>query len=229
MDKKDYSSFGWVESVTPDDIINTAINMGIENIVNTTSIARVTAVNKNTVDVELLTGEKVINVLVCATAFNGWTLSLPIKEKDTGIVIFMKYEISDYKLTGEFKAEKLSLFSQNNGVFIPLALFTQPTITDDIVMTNNNVNITINKNNEINIKTNEKVTINAKNIELGENASESLVLGNTFLSEMNEIISMLKTHTHGTNGGGPIVASPDLATALNPLQNNILSKVSKTK
>ena len=29
MDKKDYSSFGWAEAATPDDIINAAIRQGI--------------------------------------------------------------------------------------------------------------------------------------------------------------------------------------------------------
>ena len=71
-ESKDYSAFGWAEAATPDDIINAAIRLGIENMVNTSSIARVTAVNKNTVDVKLLNGDKVINVPVCATAFNGW-------------------------------------------------------------------------------------------------------------------------------------------------------------
>ena len=149
MDKKDYSSFDWTEAATPDDIINAAIRLGIENMVNTSSIARVTAVNENTVDLELLNGDKVINVPLCASSFNGWTISLPIKQDDTGIVFFTKYEISNYKSTGEFSGESLSPYSQNNGVFVPFALFKQPVISEDIVITNSIVNITINKDNEI--------------------------------------------------------------------------------
>lgn len=157
-ESKEYSSFGWAESATADDIINAAIRLGIENMVNTSSIARVTAVNENTVDLELLNGDKVINVPLCASSFNGWTISLPIKQDDTGIVIFTKYEISNYKSTGDFSGESLSPYSQNNGVFVPFALFKQPAISDDIVITNNTVNITINKNNEISV-TNGKATL----------------------------------------------------------------------
>lgn len=149
MDKKDYSSFGWAEAATPDDIINAAIQLGIENMVNTSSIARVTAVNENTVDLELLNGDKVINVPLCASSFNGWTISLPIKKDDTGIVFFTKYEISNYKSTGEFSGDSLSPYSQNNGVFVPFALFKQPTINDDIIISNEKIKLTINADNEV--------------------------------------------------------------------------------
>lgn len=158
MDKKDYSSFDWAETATPDDIINAAIRLGIENMVNTSSIARVTAVNENTVDLELLNGDKVINVPLCASSFNGWTISLPIKQDDTGVVFFTKYEISNYKSTGEFSGESLSPYSQNNGVFVPFALFKQPLINEDIVITNSIVNITINKDNEVSV-TNGKASL----------------------------------------------------------------------
>lgn len=299
-EKREYSSFGWAEAATPDDIINAAIRQGIENMVNTSSIARVTAVNENTVDLELLNGDKVINVPLCASSFNGWTISLPIKKDDTGIVFFTKYEISNYKSTGEFSGDSLSPYSQNNGVFVPFALFKQPAINDDIIISNEKIKLTINADNEVmftcekdsgtltinfnkdneidinNEKANilidkdgglsfenekgscsfdkegvltvsndggeismdaggnitikgSKAIIDADNIELGKGATESLVLGTTFLSQMNQIITMIKTHTHGSNGGGPIPASPDLAAGLNPLQNNILSQVSKTK
>lgn len=299
-DKKDYSSFGWAEAATPDDIINAAIQLGIENMVNTSSIARVTAVNENTVDLELLNGDKVINVPLCASSFNGWTISLPIKKDDTGIVFFTKYEISNYKSTGEFTGESLCPFSQNNGLFIPFSLFNQPEITDDIIITNEKINLTINADNEVmftcekdsgtltinfnkdnevsidNEKANvlidkdgglsfenekgscsfdkdgvltvsndggeitmdnkgnitikgSKAVIDANNIELGKSATEPLVLGTTFLQAINQIITLIKTHTHGSNGGGPITASPDLATGLNPLQNTILSQTTKTK
>lgn len=148
-EKREYSSFDWFDAATNEDIINTAIRQAVENIVNTSYIARITAVNENTVDVELLNGDKLINVPVCATAFNGWTISLPLKEQDTGIVIFMKYEISDYKSTGEFAGDSLSPFSQNNGLFIPFALFNQPKISDDIIITNEKINLTINADNEV--------------------------------------------------------------------------------
>ena len=157
-DKKDYSSFGWAEAATPDDIINAAIRLGIENMVNTSSIARVTAVNENTVDLELLNGDKVINVPLCASSFNGWTISLPIKKDDTGIVFFTKYEISNYKSTGQFSGDSLSPYSQNNGVFVPFALFKQPAINDDIIITNEKINLTINADNEIALN-NEKANV----------------------------------------------------------------------
>ena len=283
-EKREYSSFGWEESATPDDIINTAIRLGIENMVNTSSIARVTAVNKNSVDVELLNGDKVINVPVCATAFNGWTVSLPLKTDDTGIVIFMKYEISDYKSTGEFTGESLCPFSQNNGLFIPFALYNQPEITDDIIITNEKINLTLNADNEITLN-NEKASIlidknggftfenekgscsfdksgvltvsndggeikmdaqgnitikgskaiiDADNIELGNGATESLVLGNKMLQEMNKLLTTISTHTHqvATSGSptsqtGTAAPSTDLTTLT--LANSVLSQQNTTK
>lgn len=281
-EKRNYSSFDWFDAATSEDIINTAIRQGIENIVNTASIARVTAVNKNTVDIELLNGDKLINVPVCAAAFNGWTVSLPLKTDDTGIVIFMKYEISDYKSTGEFTGESLCPFSQNNGLFIPFALYNQPEITDDIIITNEKINLTINADNEVmftcekdsgtltinfnkdnevsidNEKANilidkdgglsfenekgscsfdkdgvltvsndggqismdaqgnitikgSKAVIDADNIELGNGATEKLVLGNTMLQEMNKLLTTISTHTHLVETKGSAVAQSGTA------------------
>lgn len=260
-EKREYNSFSWFDTISNEDIINTFVNQKIENIVNTANIAKIIEVNQNKVDVVLLNGEKLINLPICSTAFNGYTVSLPLKKDDTGIVIFMKYEISNYKNTGEFKGSSLSAFSQNNGVFIPFALHKQPETTDDIIINNEKISITIDKNggltfkNEkgscslasdgmitfandggeitmdnsgnINVKAN-KAIIDANNIELGKNATENIVLGTTFLSQINQIIAIIKTHTHGANGGGAIPASPELA-ALNPMQNNILSQIVKTK
>ena len=36
-EKRQYSSFDWFDAATPDDIINAAIQLGIENMVNTSS------------------------------------------------------------------------------------------------------------------------------------------------------------------------------------------------
>lgn len=283
-EKREYSSFGWEESATPDDIINTAIRLGIENMVNTSSIARVTAVNKNSVDVELLNGDKVINVPVCATAFNGWTVSLPLKTDDTGIVIFMKYEISDYKSTGEFASESLCPFSQNNGLFIPFALYNQPEISDNVIITNEKINLTLNADNEITLN-NEKASIlidknggftfenekgscsfdksgvltvsndggeikmdaqgnitikgskaiiDADNIELGNGATESLVLGNKMLQEMNKLLTTISTHTHQvTTSGSPTsqtgTAAPSTDLTTLTLANSVLSQQNTTK
>lgn len=262
MENKDYGRISWDEVMTNEDIINTAIRLGIENMVNTASVAKVTAVSENKVDVELLNGDKLINLPVCSSGFNGWTVSLPIKENDSGIVIFMKYEISEYKMTGEFKGESLSPFSQNNGLFIPYALYNQPEINDDIIITNEKIKILIDKDGGFTFENEKgscsfdkdgvftvsndggeitmdaggsiiikgsKAVIEADNIELGKNATDPLVLGTKFLTEINKMITMIKTHTHGSNGGGPIPASPDLAAGLNPLPNNILSQTSKTK
>ena len=97
-----------------------------------------------------------------------------------------------------------------------------------LTVSNDGGEITMDAQGNITIK-GSKAVIDANNIELGKSATEPLVLGTTFLQAINQIITLIKTHTHGSNGGGPIPASPDLATGLNPLQNNILSQVSKTK
>jgi hypothetical protein len=63
---------------------------------------------------------------------------------------------------------------------------------------------------------NQKVIINSNSIELGENAAEKLILGDTFLQLFN-------THTHPTAvgpSGVPVV----------PMQDELhLSQISKTK
>lgn len=63
---------------------------------------------------------------------------------------------------------------------------------------------------------NNKVIVNSKNIELGEEAAESIILGNTFQTYFNN-------HTHLGNLGAP--TSPPII----PSTPNHLSKISKTK
>jgi hypothetical protein len=59
---------------------------------------------------------------------------------------------------------------------------------------------------------NSKVIVNASNIELGENATESLILGDSFKT-------FFDTHVHAGAGSPPVV----------PMIPSLLSLVSKTK
>ena len=208
-DKKDYSSFGWAEAATPDDIINAAIRLGIENMVNTSSIARVTSVNENTVDLELLNGDKIINVPLCASSFNGWTISLPIKKDDTGIVFFTKYEISNYKSTGEFSGDSLSPYS--------------PAINDDIIISNEKIKLTINADNEV-LFTCEKdsgiLTINFnKDNEIGINNEKASVLidkdGGVTVTCESDISIDTKKDVNITCNNASIEAKQDVDIACN--------------
>lgn len=245
MSNREYNPIDYANIADNDTIIDTTIKAALDSIVNTCDICRVVSVTDNRCDVELLQGGKIIDVPILSPAFNGWTFSYPIKKDDTGILVYTKYESDEYFTSGDFTCKELAMFSKNNALFIPFALYNQPAVTDNITLTNENVNITINKDNEISVSNEKasvlidsdgnifikgsKTVIDADNIELGNSATEPLVLGTKFLTEINNIITLIKTHTHGSNGGGPIPASPDLAAGLNPLQNNILSQVSKTK
>lgn len=71
--------------------------------------------------------------------------------------------------------------------------------------------INLAPDNLITIKTDNKVVIDSKNIELGEGATESVILGNAFLTAFN-------THTHVGPGSPPT-----------PLTDGILSRTTKTK
>lgn len=301
MNDKNYNPIDYANIADNDTIIDTAIKSALNSIVNTCDICKVVSVTDNRCDVELLQGGKIIDVPVLAPAFNKWTFSYPVKKDDTGLLIYTKYESDEYFTNGTFSCDELAIFSKNNALFIPLALFNQPEITDDIIITNEKINLTINADNEVlftcekdsgtltinfnkdnevsidNEKANilidkdgglsfenekgtlsldkegvltisndggqismdaqgnitikgSKAVIDADNIELGQGATESLVLGTTFLSQMNQIITMIKTHTHTCAAPGKDSSpSTSLTTGLNPLQNNILSQVSKTK
>lgn len=155
---KNYNPVEYSDIADNDTIIDTTIKAALDSIVNTCDICRVVSVTDNRCDVELLQGGKIIDVPILSPAFNGWTFSYPIKKDDTGIIIYTKYEADEYFMQGSFKSEKLGMFSKNNGLFMPLALYNQPATTEDITITNNTVNITINKDNEISA-TNGKATL----------------------------------------------------------------------
>lgn len=155
---KNYNPVEYSDIADNDTIIDTTIKAALDSIVNTCDICRVVSIENNRCDVELLQGGKIIDVPILSPAFNGWTFSYPIKKDDTGIIIYTKYEADEYFMQGSFKSEKLGMFSKNNGLFMPLALYNQPATTEDITITNNTVNITINKDNEISA-TNGKATL----------------------------------------------------------------------
>ena len=158
MSNREYNPIDYANIADNDTIIDTTIKAALDNIVNTCDICRVVSVTDNRCDVELLQGGKIIDVPILAMAFNGWSFSYPIKKDDTGIIIYTKYEADEYFMQGSFKSEKLGMFSRNNALFIPFALYNQPAVTDDIIITNENINITINKDNEISV-TNGKATL----------------------------------------------------------------------
>lgn len=301
MNDKNYNPIDYANISDNDTIIDTVIKSALNSIVNTCDICRVVSVTDNRCDVELLQGGKIIDVPILSPAFNNWTFSYPVKKNDTGLLIYTKYESDEYFTNGSFACSELAMFSKNNALFIPFSLYNQPAVTDDIIITNEKINLTINADNEVlftcekdsgtltinfnkdnevsidNEKANvlidkdggfsfenekgscsfdkegvltisndggeismdaqgnitikgSKAIIDADNIELGQGATESLVLGTTFLSQMNQIITMIKKHTHTCAApGSDSSPSTSLTTGLNPLQNNILSQVSKTK
>ena len=158
MSNREYNPIDYANIADNDTIIDTTIKAALDNIVNTCDICRVVSVTDNRCDVELLQGGKIIDVPILSPAFNGWTFSHPIKKDDTGILVYTKYESDEYFTNGSFACSELAMFSKNNALFIPFALYNQPAVTDDIIITNNDVNITINKDNEISA-TNGKATL----------------------------------------------------------------------
>lgn len=305
MSNREYNPVDYANIADNDTIIDTAIKSALNSIVNTCDICKVVSVKDNRCDVELLQGGKIIDVPVLAPAFNKWTFSYPVKKDDTGLLIYTKYESDEFFTDGTFSCDELAMFSKNNALFIPLALFNQPEITDDIIITNEKINLTINADNEVmfsdekdsgtltinfnkdneieinNEKTNilidkdgglsfenekgslsfdkegvltvsndggeismdaggnitikgSKAVIDADNIELGQGATEKLVLGNKMLEEMNKLLTTISTHTHqvATSGGptsqtGTAAASTDLTSLT--LASSILSTQNASK
>lgn len=158
MSNREYNPVDYANIADNDTIIDTTIKAALDNIVNTCDICRVVSIENNRCDVELLQGGKIIDVPILSPAFNGWTFSCPIKKDDTGLLVYTKYESDEYFTNGSFACSELAMFSKNNALFIPFALYNQPAVTDDIIITNENVNITINKDNEISV-TNGKASL----------------------------------------------------------------------
>lgn len=75
----------------------------------------------------------------------------------------------------------------------------------------------------------DSVTIDSSDISLGNGANEPIVLGTKLLEKINTAFTLIKTHTHGSNGGGPILSSPDLSAGLQVLDNTVLSNGAKVK
>lgn len=149
MNDKNYNPIDYANIADNDTIIDTVIKSALNSIVNTCDICRVVSVTDNRCDVELLQGGKIIDVPILSPAFNNWTFSYPVKKDDTGLLIYTKYESDEYFTNGTFSCDELAIFSKNNALFIPLALFNQPDITDDIIITNEKINLTINADNEV--------------------------------------------------------------------------------
>lgn len=134
----------------------------------------------------------------------------------------------------EKDSEVLCLFvgGDQNAAFVLAGGFlekdgTPPTLVDDhalpiydkfgnsIVLDSKGITITSSKDVNINVASGAKAIIDSGTIELGKDATESLVKGNTFMTFFNQ-------HTHPT-GTGP--SGPPLA----PMTAAQLSSVSKTK
>lgn len=282
MNDKNYNPIDYANIADNDTIIDTVIKSALNSIVNTCDICRVVSVTDNRCDVELLQGGKIIDVPILSPAFNNWTFSYPVKKDDTGLLIYTKYESDEYFTNGSFACSELAMFSKNNALFIPFSLYNQPAVTDNIIITNEKINLTINadnevlftcekdsgtltinfnKDNEIDINNekasvlidkdgglsfeNEKGTlsldkegvltvsndggeismdaqgnitikgskavIDADNIELGQGATEKLVLGNKMLEEMNKLLTTISTHTHLVETKGSAVAQSGTA------------------
>jgi len=86
------------------------------------------------------------------------------------------------------------------------------TLNKGITIELKGASVNINQDKVITIKTDAKVVVDSPTIELGEGATESLILGNAFKT-------VFDTHVHGGAGTPPTV----------PLPPSVLSKVSKTK
>ena len=158
MSNREYNPVDYANIADNDTIIDTVIKSALNSIVNTCDICKVVSVTDNRCDVELLQGGKIIDVPILSPSFNNWTFSYPVKKDDTGLLIYTKYESDEYFTNGSFACSELAMFSKNNALFIPFALYNQPEITDDIIITNEKINLTINADNEIALN-NEKANI----------------------------------------------------------------------
>lgn len=101
-----------------------------------------------------------------------------------------------------------------------------------IININSSKNTNIKSNNSINIEASKNINMSATRINLGQNASEPLVLGNQLVSILQELITALSTLTVTCSSPGspssPPINAPQFQSILTKL-NTILSKRNKTQ
>jgi hypothetical protein len=111
------------------------------------------------------------------------------------------------ELNSEYEGSHILLFDGDQ----ELKIWSTPNKGFTISIKDSSINIA--PNNIITIKTNNKVVIDAKRVELGADATEAVIKGDTFLNLFN-------AHAHPSAGAPPAVQIPG---------STVLSKFIKTK
>lgn len=201
-------------------------------LINTAFIAKVVNINDNKVDIidvikndETKNNVVIPNIMVGQPLGGNYKIQYPIKINDIGLAIICKKDISTYKKSGkESTANTKRVFNISDSIFIPLSLYKQATIDNNLIIGNENTNININ--DDINIKSSE-INLNAKsNLSL---QGQLLILKSqndslkSVLSNLADLISNLIVDT--PQGVGSInVASKQLLTQWKTALNKLLKE-----
>ena len=193
--------FGGEEDKSVADIIYSAIQSSLAR-VNTSAIGEITTINGNSVDIEILNpnGENVIvpNVPVVQPNGSAFSIVYPLSVGDTGAVVFCKNPIDPWKKDGTVLSVDKRQFSLTDALFFPGVK-----IGSDISAT-----LKIAVGNVIIELSNTEAVMDATTIKLGAAASESAVLGNILLGQLQALTAWADAHTHGTPAVTPPPTTP---------------------
>ncbi|MDR0675641.1 MAG: hypothetical protein LBF97_01185 [Elusimicrobiota bacterium] len=178
---------------------------------------------KIAIDMLLENGDRktrsIIEVPVYSYGGGGFFINFPLKKDDTGWVIVNDRDISlfldDLK---QSEPNTLRFHKYSDAVFFPDKI---KLLCLDEVDSSNLVIQNLEKTTKISISQ-EKITIKTADKLLLNGESEAVVLGNTFLSAINTILSALASHTHTNGNAGNPTGAP--IQSISTLQNSILSK-----
>mgnify|MGYP001109985069 CR=1 FL=1 len=191
--------------------ILTVIRQYLSNYVSTAFIAEVTNVYAENgsarVDVKEVNAfetsdgvtvrRSALNLMVGSLGSKGWTLSYPVHVGDIGLCITSKHDLSSFMETG---AAGLTMGNRNfniaDSIYIPLSLFFQPEITENIELKSEKTTITLTPDGDITVEAQGKVAVKCNDVELGGEALEKMIKGETFMQFFN-------SHVHTGNLGAP--------------------------
>lgn len=159
--------------------------------------------------------QTITDVPVVFQSAGGAEITLPVKKGDTVLIVFSMRNIQDWLISeGEENTPK---FRRNHNLEDAIAipgLFTKNTAR---AANPDNLEILFG-DSKIQIKPDNKIVIDSGNIEIGEGATEKVVLGDTFKSYFD-------SHTHGpgsfATSQGPVAGAS--GSPITPMPSNSLS------
>ena len=160
---------------------------------------------------------------------SGCYITTPINEGDTVMLNFSMRNAAEW-LNSDGTDPTTALIQQLHGVNSAFATPAMLPYGKAPSVDSTGVNIASRKAS-IHIGQDGSVTIDSDNIKLGKQATESVILGDKFMTLYNEMITLLQTHTHdfvqAPSGAG--VTTTTTAAGLKPMTSAQLSSITKTE